>query len=261
VIDRYRPTILTTVPTMINAMLNVEDAGKRDLSSIRFCYSAGEALPVELYHRWKETFGVEICDGIGSAEMFHIYITNRPGDVKPGSLGRIVEGYQAKIVDADDNEVLTGEMGTLKIKGDSAALCYWNAHEKSKATFAADWCTSGDQLHIDSEGYYWYHGRTDDMLKVGGIFVAPAEIENCLLQHEAVLECAVVGHDEGDGLVKPKAFVVTREGHAPGDTLADDIKHFVKERIALYKYPRWIEFVASLPKNDRGKIDRKLLKS
>ena len=208
VIERYQPTILTTVPTMINSMLNVENASAHDLSSIRFCYSAGEALPVELYHRWKETFGAEICDGIGSAEMFHIYITNRPDDVKPGSLGRIVEGYEAKIVDGDDNEVATGEMGTLKIKGDSAALCYWNAHEKSKATFAGDWCTSGDQFHVDEEGYYWYHGRTDDMLKVSGIFVAPAEIENCLLQHEAVLECAVVGHEDDDGLVKPKAFIV-----------------------------------------------------
>lgn len=260
VIERYRPTILTTVPTMINAMLNVADASQRDLSSIRFCYSAGEALPIELYHRWKETFGVEICDGIGSAEMFHIYITNRPDDVKPGSLGRIVEGYEARIVDADDNEVPTGEMGTLMIKGDSAALCYWNAHAKSKATFAGDWCTSGDQFHVDAQGYYWYHGRTDDMLKVGGIFVAPVEIENCLLQHEAVLECAVIGHDEGDGLVKPKAFVVARAGHEPGEALAHDIKQFVKDRIALYKYPRWIAFVTSLPKNDRGKIDRKLLK-
>ena len=260
VIESYRPTILTTVPTMINAMLNAEDASRRDLSSIRFCYSAGEALPVELYYRWKEAFGVEICDGIGSAEMFHIYITNRPGDVKPGSLGRLVEGYEARIVDADDNEVATGEMGTLKIKGDSAALCYWNAHEKSKVTFAGDWCTSGDQFHVDGEGYYWYHGRTDDMLKVGGIFVAPAEIENCLLQHEAVLECAVIGHDEGDGLVKPKAFVVVRAEHRPSAALAEEIKLFVKERIAIYKYPRWVEFVTSLPKNDRGKIDRKLLK-
>jgi benzoate-CoA ligase len=260
VIERYRPTILTTVPTMINSMLNAEDAGAHDLSSIRFCYSAGEALPVELYHRWKETFAVEICDGIGSAEMFHIYITNRPGDVKPGSLGRIVKGYEAKIVDADEQEVATGEMGTLKIKGDSAALCYWNAHEKSKATFAGDWCTSGDQFHVDAEGYYWYHGRTDDMLKVSGIFVAPAEIENCLLQHEAVLECAVIGHEDEDGLVKPKAFIVSRDPSAANDVLAEDIKRFVKDQIARYKYPRWIEFVASLPKNDRGKIDRKQLK-
>jgi len=261
VIGHYRPTILTTVPTMINAMLNVEDEVKGDVSSIRFCYSAGEALPVELYHRWKQTFGVEICDGIGSAEMFHIYITNRPGDVQPGSLGRIVEGYEAKIVDADGNEVPTGEMGTLKIKGDSAALCYWNAHEKSKDTFAGDWCTTGDQFHVDKDGYYWCHGRTDDMLKVSGIFVAPAEIENCLLQHEAVLECAVVGHDDGDGLVKPKAFVVVRDSHHTNDTLAEEIKQFVKTKLAGYKYPRWIEFVESLPKNDRGKVDRKLLKT
>jgi acyl-coenzyme A synthetase/AMP-(fatty) acid ligase len=206
-------------------------------------------------------FGVDICDGIGSAEMFHIYITNRPGDVKPGSLGRIVAGYEAKIVDADGREVATGEMGTLKIKGDSAALCYWNAHEKSKQTFAGDWCTTGDQFHVDAEGYYWYHGRTDDMLKVGGVFVAPAEIENCLLQHEAVLEAAVIGHDSGDGLIKPKAFLVLRAGHAPGDDLAQSIKEFVKSHLALYKYPRWVEFVPSLPKNDRGKIDRRQLKA
>ena len=260
VIQRYRPSILTTVPTMINGMLNAEGGGTHDLSSIRFCYSAGEALPVELYHRWKEMCGVEICDGIGSAEMFHIYITNRLGDVRPGSLGRIVEGYEARIVDAQGAEVPPGEMGTLRIKGDSAALCYWNAHEKSKETFAGDWCTTGDQFHVDGEGYYWCHGRTDDMLKVSGVFVAPAEIENCLLQHEAVLECAVMGHDTGDGLVKPKAFIVLREPAVPSEDLATEIKEFVKTRIALYKYPRWIEFLPALPKNDRGKIDRKKLK-
>src|SRR5205085_2648117 len=180
VIRRYRPTILTTVPTMINSMLNIPEASREDLSSLRFCYSAGEALPKELYERWMNAFGIDICDGIGSAEMFHIYITNRPGDIKPGSLGRIVNGYEAKIVDAEGNEVATGEMGTLRIKGDSAALCYWNAHEKSKQTFAGDWCTTGDQFHVDEDGYYWYHGRTDDMLKVSGVYVAPAEIENCL---------------------------------------------------------------------------------
>jgi len=260
VIERYRPTILTTVPTMINSMLNLEGAAQKDLSSLRFCYSAGEALPVELYTRWKETFGVEIYDGIGSAEMFHIYISNRPGDVKPGSLGRIVEGYEAKLVDAAGNQVATGEMGTLKIKGDSAALCYWNVHGKSKETFAGDWCTTGDQFHVDSRGYYWYHGRTDDMLKVSGVYVAPAEIENCLLQHRAVLECAVVGHDSGNGLVKPKAFIVAREDCTPCEELAEEIKQFVKSSLALHKYPRWIEFVESLPKNDRGKVDRRQLK-
>jgi len=260
VIARYRPTILTTVPTMINGMLNATHAGAPDLSSLRFCYSAGEALPVELYERWMKIFAVDIYDGIGSAEMFHIYISNRPGDVKPGSLGRIVAGYEAKIVDAGDKEVGTGEMGTLKIKGDSAALCYWSAHEKSKETFAGDWCTTGDQFHVDNEGYYWCHGRTDDMLKVSGVFVAPAEIENCLLQHQAVVECAVIGHDAGDGLVKPKAYIVLREGHGPSDELAAEIKQFVKSQIAVYKYPRWIEFIGSLPKNDRGKIDRMKLK-
>ncbi len=268
-IERYRPTILTTVPTMINLMLNSPDVGSRDLSTLRFCYSAGEALPIELYSRWKESVGVEICDGIGSAEMFHIYITNRPDDVKPGSLGKVVSGYEARIIDAEGKEVATGEMGTLRIKGDSASLCYWNAHEKSKATFAGDWCTTGDQFHVDDEGYFWYHGRTDDMLKVSGIFVAPAEIENCLLQHEAVAECAVIGHDGGDGLIKPKAFIVLRSSNltvsesAEGrlSDLAEELKEFVKSHLAVYKYPRWIEFIDSMPKNDRGKIDRKQLKA
>jgi benzoate-CoA ligase len=260
VIERYRPTILTSVPTMINSMLSVSGAARKDLSSLRMCLSAGEALPEELYRRWVETFNVEIYDGIGSAEMFHIYITNRPGDVKPGSLGRVVEGYEAEVVDAEGRQLPAGEMGTLRVRGDSAALCYWQAHEKSKQTFAGDWCTTGDQFHFDAEGYFWYHGRTDDMLKVSGVFVAPAEIENCLLRHEAVLEAAVVGHDDGSGLIKPKAFIVLREGHAPGDDLAQSIKEFVKSHLALYKYPRRVEFVDSLPKNDRGKIDRKKLK-
>jgi benzoate-CoA ligase len=260
-IEKYRPTIVTNVPTMINAMLNADPNGERDLSCVRFCLSAGEALPAELYSRWMDRFGIEILDGIGSAEMFHIYITNRLGDVKLGSLGRIVEGYEAAIVDAEGQQVPAGEMGTLRVKGDSAALCYWRAHEASKATFAGDWCTTGDQFHVDEHGYYWYHGRTDDMLKVGGVFVAPAEIENCLLQHEAVAECAVVGHDPGDRLVKPKAFIVLREGASADDAMAVQLQEFVKTNLAMYKYPRWIEFRDNLPKNDRGKIDRKLLKT
>jgi benzoate-CoA ligase len=260
-IQRYKPTILTSVPTMINAMLQVEDARQRyDLSSLRFCLSAGEALPPELYDRWMQTFGVEILDGIGSAEMFHIYITNYPGDVKPGSLGKIVPGYDAAIVDAEGREVQTGEMGTLRIKGDSAALCYWSAHEKSKATFAGDWCTTGDQFRVDQEGYYWYCGRTDEMLKVGGIFVSPTEIENCLVEHEAVLECAVIGASDEQKLIKPKAFVVLNAGFEAGAELDRELKEYVKRRLAVYKYPRWIEFRNELPKNDRGKIDRRSLK-
>ncbi|HKA16806.1 MAG TPA: benzoate-CoA ligase family protein [Blastocatellia bacterium] len=260
-IQKHRPTILTSVPTMINAMLQIEGAKDRyDLSSLRFCLSAGEALPPELYQRWVDTFGVEILDGIGSAEMFHIYITNYPGDVKVGSLGRIVPGYEAMIVDAEGHKVPDGEMGTLRIKGDSAALCYWNAHETSKATFAGDWCTTGDQFRVDEKGYYWYCGRTDEMLKVAGIFVSPTEIENCLQEHEAVRECAVVGASDEQKLTKPKAFVVLADGCIASDDLASELKEYVKIRLAVYKYPRWIEFREALPKNDRGKIDRKSLK-
>jgi len=260
-IQKHRPTILTSVPTMINAMLQVESAKDRyDLSCLRFCLSAGEALPPELYQRWVDTFGVEILDGIGSAEMFHIYITNYPGDVKVGSLGRIVPGYEASIVDAEGHRVPDGEMGTLRVKGDSAALCYWNEHEASKATFAGDWCTTGDQFRVDEHGYYWYCGRTDEMLKVGGIFVSPTEIENCLQEHEAVLECAVVGASDEQKLIKPKAFVVLAEEFTASEELVAELKEYVKVRLAVYKYPRWIEFREELPKNDRGKIDRKSLK-
>ena len=261
-IEKHRPTILTSVPTMINAMLQVEGARTRyDLSSLRFCLSAGEALPPELYQRWVDTFGVEILDGIGSAEMFHIYITNYPGDVVLGSLGRIVPGYEAQIVDAEGRTLPAGEMGTLRVKGDSAALCYWNAHETSKATFAGDWCTTGDQFRVDERGYYWYCGRTDEMLKVGGIFVSPTEIESCLLEHEAVLECAVIGAKDDDKLVKPKAFVVIADGFSAGAELEIELQDYVKRRLAVYKYPRWIEFKKDLPKNDRGKIDRRSLKA
>jgi benzoate-CoA ligase len=260
-IEKYRPTILTSVPTMINAMLQLDGGRRRyDLSSLRFCLSAGEALPPELYSRWMDTFGVEILDGIGSAEMFHIYITNRPGDVRPGSLGRIVEGYEAIIVDTEGREVPTGEMGTLKVNGDSAALCYWNAHEKSKATFAGDWCTTGDQFRVDEQGYYWYCGRTDEMLKVSGMFVSPTELENCLLGHPAVAETAVIGASDEQGLIKPKAFIVVADGYEATLDLEIELKEMVKGSLAPYKYPRWIEFVPEIPKNERGKIDRRLLK-
>jgi benzoate-CoA ligase family protein len=260
-ITKYRPTVLTSVPTMINAMLQVEDAKKKyDLSSVRVCLSAGEALPEELYHRWMSAYGVEILDGIGSAEMFHIYISNYPGDVKAGSLGKLVPGYEARIINADGLEVATGEMGTLQIKGDSAALCYWQAHEKSKVTFAGDWMTTSDQFRRDEQGYFWYCGRTDDMLKVGGIYVSPGEVENCLLQHKSVAECAVIGVRDEQNLVKSKAFIVLRPGFSPSDELAKELQDFVKQTIAPYKYPRIVEFVADMPKNDRGKIDKKQLK-
>jgi len=258
VIERYRPTILTSVPTMIGAMLNAPGAAGRDLSSLRLVLSAGEALPPELYRRWKETFGVEILDGIGSAEMFHIYISNYPGDVVPGSLGRLVPGYDARIVGPDGADVPPGEAGTLWIKGESAAILYWQAHEKSKETLRGDWVVTGDHMRRDEGGYFWYEGRTDDMLKVGGIFVSPYEVENCLLQHPVVAECAVIGYKDRDGLIKPKAYVVPRD-RLGDDALARELQDFVKTRLAPFKYPRVVEFALSLPKNDRGKIDRRRL--
>jgi benzoate-CoA ligase len=259
-IARHQPTVLTSVPTMINAMLNVPGVGENDLRSLRVSVSAGEALPPELYRRWIDTFGSEILDGVGSAEMFHIYISNRFGDVRPGCLGQLVPGYEAQIVGPDGQALADGEMGTLRIKGDSAALCYWQAHEKSKETFAGDWCTTSDQFTRDTDGYFWYGGRTDEMLKVSGVFVSPTEVENCLLEHEAVRECAVIGFQDEDGLTKTKAFVVINENHLEGDELTRELQEFVKTRLALYKYPRRVVFVAELPKNDRGKIDRRSLR-
>jgi benzoate-CoA ligase len=207
-----------------------------------------------------DTFGVEILDGIGSAEMFHIYISNYPGEVVPGSLGRLVPGYEARIVGPDGGDIRDGEAGTLWVKGESAAVMYWQAHEKSKEVLRGDWVVTGDHMRRDERGLFWYEGRTDDMLKVSGIFVSPYEVENCLLQHSRVAECAVIGYKDRDGLIKPKAFVVCREG-AGDETLARELQDFVKARLAPFKYPRSVEFARSLPKNDRGKIDRRKLEA
>jgi benzoate-CoA ligase family protein len=259
-IAAHRPTVLTSVPTMIGAMLRSERMAGADLSSLRVCLSAGEALPPALYREWKARTGVEILDGIGSAEMFHIYVSNRFGDVKEGSLGRIVPGYEAVVVGADGREVPPGEPGLLRVRGGSTALCYWADKAKSRATFQGEWCTSADLFRRDAEGYYWYEGRADDLLKVSGIFTSPLEIENALLAHPAVAEACVVGHDEGDGLTKPFAFVVLREGFEASDALAAELKGWLKGRLAPHKYPRWFEWRESLPKNDRGKVARKELK-
>ncbi len=260
-IERHKPTILTSVPTMIGKMVAADGAEKRDLSSLRASISAGEALPEELYHRWKKLFASEILDGIGSAELFHIYITNRFGEVKPGSLGKLVPGYDAKIADDDGRELPHGEIGTLWVKGDSAALCYWAAHEKSKQTLRGDWVVSGDKFKRDADGFFYYGGRADDLLKVGGIFVAPIEVENVLMQHAAVLECVVVGYEDADKLTKPKAVVVIKPdlglGAQDHDRLAAELVELARARLAHYKVPRRVEFVASLPRSDRGKILRR----
>ncbi len=260
-IERHRCTFLTNVPTMINNMLRLPESQARDLSSLRVSLSAGEALPEALYQEWKSKHAVEILDGIGSAEMFHIYISNREGDVRPGSLGRVVRGYEAQIVDSNGHPVPDGEPGLLRVRGGSTALCYWADKKKSRATFQGEWCTSADIFRRDAQGYYYYEGRADDLLKVSGIFVSPLEIENALLDHPAVAEVCVVGKQDSDALVKPLAFVVTRAGHAGSEALAKELKAHVKSKLAPFKYPRWFEWRDSLPKNDRGKVARKELKA
>ncbi|MBI5497601.1 MAG: benzoate-CoA ligase family protein [Deltaproteobacteria bacterium] len=261
---RHRATVLTAVPTMMAAILAQADADPRVLDalrSLRFMFSAGEALPRELYERWKARTGVEVYDGIGSAEMFHIYISNRPGDVRPGTLGRIVDGYRARIVDDDGRDVPDGEIGTMHISGKSVGLCYWRDREKSYQVFRGDTCITADKFSRDGEGYYTFHGRADDLLKVGGRWVAPLEVENALLGHAAVDGCCVVGKADADGLDKPLAFVVLKAGHPPDDATADALKAHVKDRLQPYKYPRWVKFVDGLPKNDRGKVDRKAVRA
>ncbi len=257
VITRHRPTLFFGVPTLYAAMLAMKDAERRfDLGSLRLCVSAGEALPGELYTRWRDRFGVEIVDGIGTTEILHIFLSNRPGAARPGSSGRPVPGYEAIIVDDAGQPVPPGEIGNLRVKGDSTMAFYWNKHEKTKDTLHGHWIQTGDKYYQDRDGYFWYCGRADDMLKVGGIWVSPVEVEATLVGHPAVLEAAVVGQDDSDRLVKPKAFVVLKEPERASAALADELKTFVKDKIAPYKYPRWIEFVPELPKTATGKIQR-----
>ncbi len=260
-IERHRPTFLTGVPTMFNNMLRSERIDTADLSSLRISLSAGEALPPKLYAEWKERTGVEILDGIGSAEMFHIYVSNYPGDVKPGSLGKVVPGYETEVIGPDGAPVAEGEPGRLRVRGGSTALCYWADKAKSRETFQGEWCTSSDIFRRDAEGYYYYEGRTDDLLKVSGIWVSPLEIENALLGHPAVAEVCVVGREDDEALVKPCAFVVLADGWSAGDETAAALKAHCKECMAPYKYPRWFEWRDGLPKNDRGKVSRKELKA
>ena len=256
-IHRHRPTLFFGVPTLYAAMLQVKEAEKRyDLSCLRFCVSAGEALPEELYRRWRERFGVEILDGIGTTEILHIFLSNRPGRARPGSTGLAVPGYEAIVVDDEGRPVPAGEVGNLRVKGDSIMAYYWNQHEKTKDALLGHWMQTGDKYYQDPDGYFWYCGRADDMLKVGGIWVSPVEVENTLMGHPAILETAVVGHADTDELIKPKAFVVLKDGHAASAALAAELKAFVKDKIAPYKYPRWIEFVPELPKTATGKIQR-----
>jgi 4-hydroxybenzoate-CoA ligase len=213
-------------------------------------------LPKALYDRWYRRFGVEILDGIGSTEMLHIFISNFPGRARPGTSGELVPGYDAKVVDEEGRNVPAGQVGNLLVKGDSACAFYWNKHERTKQTIKGEWVVTGDKYSVDDDGYYTYAGRSDDMIKVGGIWVSPVEVEAALIEHPAVLECGVVGRKDADELVKPVAYVVLKNGDQATEALAKDLKAFVKDRIAPYKYPRWIEFVSELPKTATGKIQR-----
>jgi benzoate-CoA ligase family protein len=252
-----QPTLFCGVPTLYASMLADPSITRESCSErLRVSISAGEALPRHVGEKWRERFGSDILDGIGSTEMLHIFLSNRPGDVRYGTSGKPVPGYDAKLIGDDGDLVADGEEGSLWVRGPSAAAAYWNQRERSLSTFHGPWTRTGDRYVRDGEGYYTYAGRADDMIKAGGIWVSPFEVESALGEHDAVLEAAVVGHADSDGLVKPKAFVVlTDPGLASGDLVAE-LKAFVKDRLAPYKYPRWIEFLPELPKTATGKIQR-----
>ena len=257
IIQRHRPTLFFSVPTHYAMLLAHESPGREfDLSSIRCAVSAGEALPPALFERFRNRFGIEILDGIGSTEVLHIFISNRRGGVRPGSSGRVVSGYEARVVDEDGRPVPTGEIGDLLVRGDSTCAFYWNRHEQTKDTIAGHWIRTGDKYWQDEDGFFWFAGRSDDMLKVGGIWVSPTEVEHALLEHPAVEACAVTGREDGNGLIKPMAYVVARAGVAPGTELAAKLQQFARTRLAEYKRPRWIEFVDALPTTATGKIQR-----
>ncbi|MDP3759938.1 MAG: benzoate-CoA ligase family protein [Ramlibacter sp.] len=255
---KYQPSIFYGVPTLYAALLADGARPQRAEMNLRVCTSAGEALPADIGKRWTEAYGCEILDGIGSTEMLHIFLSNRPGEVRYGTTGKAVPGYELKIVADDGHECGVGEIGELQISGPSAALMYWNSRAKTKATFAGEWTRSGDKYTRDADGYYTYGGRSDDMLKVGGIYVSPFEVEACLMTHGSVLEAAVIGVADTDELVKPKAYVVLKTGQA---ATAEELQMHVKSLLAPYKYPRWIQFVPELPKTATGKIQRFKLRS
>jgi benzoate-CoA ligase family protein len=256
-IERFRPTILFHAPTGYASMLADEGLAERDLSSLRLCVSAGEALPAPLWHSWKRATGLDVLDGIGSTENFHIFLSNRPDDIRPGSSGKPFPGYEVKLVDdAGDDVRESGRVGHLWVKGETAALAYLHRAAESRRTFRGEWLVTGDQYARDEDGYYWHAGRSDDMLKVGGIWVSPIEVEARILTHPAVHECAVVGEADGAGLEKPKAFVVLRAGRAAADELARELIEHCRAGLAEYKRPRRIEFVSELPRTATGKVQR-----
>jgi len=259
IIERHRPTLFFSVPSNIAALLSFQSEDRRsefDLSCVRFGVSAGEALPAAIFVRFQERFGVQILDAIGSTEALHMFISNRPGRVKPGSSGEIIPGCDAKIVDEHGMEVPVGEIGNLLISSDAACSCYWSQHEKTKETIQGEWLRTGDKYRQDEDGYFWYAGRSDDMMKVSGVWVSPTEIESTLIEHPAIQEAAVVGRKDKDQLIKPAAWIVLKNGSIGSEKLKSELQEFVTSRLAVYKRPRWVEFVFELPKTATGKIQR-----
>ena len=255
-LTEHRPTIFYGVPTLYAALLASADFPARESLALTRCVSAGEALPADLGKRWHERTGVDILDGLGSTELLHIFLSNRQGEVRYGTTGKPVPGYALRIVDESGNDAAPGEIGELQVSGPTSSPYYWNNRARSLATFLGPWTKSGDKYTVDRDGYYTYCGRSDDMLKVGGVYVSPFEVEAALATHGAVLEAAVVGHADESELIKPKAFVVLKPGLTGAPALAVELQEHVKARLAPFKYPRWIEFVAELPKTATGKIQR-----
>jgi benzoate-CoA ligase len=256
ILRESRPTIFYGVPTLYSALLASAELPERNHLNLRRCTSAGEALPPDVGRRWREHTGVDILDGLGSTELLHIFLSNRPDDNRYGTSGKPVPGYQIRLVGEDGLPVPKGEIGELQVAGPSSAAFYWNNRDKSRSTFLGPWTKSGDKYIESDDGYFAYCGRGDDMLKVSGIWVSPFEVESALASHAAVLEAAVVAHADENGLIKPKAFVVLRPDTPTATDLTAALQQHVKAQLAPYKYPRWIEFVAELPKTATGKIQR-----
>jgi benzoate-CoA ligase len=255
-IARERPTLLYSVPTSYAALLALPDSERHDMSSLRRCISAGESLPAPIFERWRARFGLEILDGIGSTEIGYIAISNFPGRARPGTSGQVIPGYEARVQRADGEPAALDEVGDLLVRGPSTGAFYWRRRAATKHTFRGEWVFTGDRYSVDADGYYTNHGRSDDLLRVSGHWVSPLEVESVLLRHDAVRECAVVARADGDGLIKPCAYVVCAEGATAAAALADELKAFVKDSLAPYKYPRWVEFIPELPKTSTGKIQR-----
>jgi benzoate-CoA ligase len=257
-LERYKPTLFFSVPSNYADLLahQRENGVEFDLSSVRQAISAGESLPAPLLERFQRRFGIEILDGLGSTETLQMVISNRPGEVRPGSSGKIIPGYEAKIVDLDGCPVAPGEIGSLLIKGDSTCAGYWNQHEKTKETFEGPWFRTGDKYSQDEDGYFWYAGRADDLFKVNGRWLSPAEVESALVAHPAIREAAVIAREDESKLTKPAAYVVVNPTFQPSDELVRELQDWVVQRIGAYKHPRWIEFVSDLPKTTTGKLQR-----